>query len=206
MLRSGSALGEGVGPLLVTRKDSPEKPKSDWLVAVPGQYTTAHLLLKLAYPQIDQKKFMVFSDIEDAVIHKKVDAGVLIHENRFTYADKGLKLIADLGGLWEKDQHIPIPLGGIAIKKELPEEVKSDIEGLIRESVQYAMEHPEDSLPFVKGNAQEMDADIMKKHIALYVNPYTVDLGENGIAAVDRMLEVLQRRGEISRSEDSWMI
>lgn len=206
MLRSGSALGEGVGPLLVVKGERPEKPSTEWSVAIPGKFTTAHLLLKLAFPEITVKECMIFSEIERAVIEEKVDAGVLIHENRFTYHEKGLSLIADLGELWEQKQAVPIPLGGIAIKRTLDDKVKKDIEALVRQSVEYAFQHPEDSLPFVKKNAQEMDPVVMQKHIALYVNPYTVDLGEKGVNAVNRMLNVLKNQSSIPAATENWLV
>lgn len=206
MLLSGSALGEGVGPLLIVNGPIPTKPESEWRVAVPGEYTTANLLLQLAYPEIQNKHYMLFSDIEEALIRKEYDAGVIIHENRFTYMNKGLGLVADLGDHWEKTQQLPIPLGGIAIRRSLPEDLKERIQKWIQASTAYAFKYPMHSLPFVKDHAQAMDADIMKKHIELYVNPYTLDLGTRGILAVDRMLNILQEQGAISKVFHPWHV
>ena len=206
MLPSGSALGEGVGPLLVVKGQGPEKPLKDWTVAIPGKFTTAHLLLRLAFPEIVKKQFLIFSDIENAVVKGKVDAGVLIHENRFTYAKKGLSLIADLGEKWESTQNVPIPLGGIAIRRSLPEKLKAEIGTLVSQSTSYAFEHPEYTMPFVKQNAQEMDPEVMRKHIALYVNKFTIDLGTKGGKAVNSMLNQIAQQDKTIEIVHPWLV
>lgn len=206
MLSSGSALGEGVGPLLITRDPAPSKPMSEWHVALPGKYTTAHFLLKLAYPEIQRKTFLLFSEIENAVLDGSYDAGVIIHENRFTYADRGLLKKDDLGEKWEEEQLLPIPLGGIAIRRDLPQDVKRKVDLLVRRSTEYAFRYPQHSLPFVKANAQEMDPEVMRKHIELYVNPYTLDLGTKGKMAVERMLQLMSATGQTPEPTLPWMV
>lgn len=196
-LSSGSALGFGCGPLLITHsKDIQEKfledknYRSSLNVLIPGELTTAHLLLKKFYPEIKNKTSAIFSDIEDLLLEKKFDAGLIIHENRFTYHQKGLIKIVDLGELWEHSTGLPIPLGGIMAKKSLGEEVILQIDELIKQSVLYAFSHPEEVMPFVKKNAQEMDENVMRQHIQLYVNDYSIDLGEKGKKAVDFLCSV----------------
>lgn len=191
-LNSGSALGFGCGPLLITHsKEIWEKFLEDknfrasLSVLIPGELTTAHLLLKKFYPEIQNKTAVIFSEIEDLLLAKKFDAGLIIHENRFTYQQKGLLKIADLGEMWERLTGLPIPLGGIMAKKSLGQEVIQQIEYLIQQSVLYAFSHYEDVMPFVKKNAQEMDEHVMRQHIQLYVNDYSIDLGEKGRRAVD---------------------
>jgi len=191
LLNSGSALGFNCGPLLVKKKSSEFNPETA-LVAIPGKYTTANFLLSIAYPQLKNKNEFLFSDIEGAVLSGKVDAGLLIHENRFTYEDKGLEKIADLGEYWENLIHAPIPLGGIVASRKLDTETQKLIQQLIRESVEYAFKHPESSMDFVKQNAQEMSYEVMKKHIALYVNDFSIDLGETGRKAIHLMLDKAQ--------------
>lgn len=185
LLRSGSALGFNCGPLLIKSKKVNKKLKEDWLVAIPGELTTANFLFSMAYPEIKNKKVMLFSEIEDAVLTGEVDAGLIIHESRFTYQDKGLEKLADLGEFWENLIHAPIPLGGIVMKRNLNSELQQKVNALIRKSVEYAFAHPKASMPYVRAHAQEMSEEVMKKHIALYVNAFSVDLGEQGKQAVE---------------------
>lgn len=185
LLRSGSALGFNCGPLLIKSKEQSQKPKDEWKVAIPGELTTANFLLSIAFPEIKNKKVMLFSEIEDAVLDGEVDAGLIIHESRFTYQEKGLEKIADLGEYWENLIHAPIPLGGIVIKRELSPELQQQVNSLIRKSVEFAFSNPESSMPYVRAHAQEMSEEVMKKHIALYVNAFSVDLGEQGKQAVE---------------------
>jgi 1,4-dihydroxy-6-naphthoate synthase len=187
LLRSGSALGFNCGPLLVARKQISDPEKQLSSVAIPGKLTTANFLLSLALPSIKDKREYLFSHIEDAVLKGEVDAGLIIHENRFTYGEKGLVKVMDLGEYWETLIHAPIPLGGIAIKREMDEALRSKINRLVRNSVEYAFAHPLASMPYVREHAQAMDPEVMKKHIDLYVNGYSVDLGETGIRAVELM-------------------
>jgi 1,4-dihydroxy-6-naphthoate synthase len=185
LLRSGSALGFNCGPLLIqdarcTMKDLNSNSK----IAIPGKLTTANLLLSIAYPNLTNKVEYLFSDIENAVLSGEVDAGLIIHENRFTYQDRGLKKIMDLGEFWDSLIHAPIPLGGIVIKRNLSNDLQQKVNRLIKKSVGYAFENPESSMDYVKAHAQEMSEEVIKKHIALYVNNFSIDLGETGINAV----------------------
>ncbi len=185
LLRAGSALGFNCGPLLiqdVRRKiqDLAENSK----IAIPGKLTTANFLLSLAYPYLKNKIEYVFSDIENAILSGEVDAGLIIHENRFTYEEKGLKKIIDLGEFWESLIHAPIPLGGIVIKRSFDAEAQQKINRLIKKSVEFAFANPQSCMPYVKAHAQEMSVEVMKKHINLYVNNFSIDLGETGTNAV----------------------
>jgi 1,4-dihydroxy-6-naphthoate synthase len=185
LLRSGSALGFNCGPLLIqdarrTMKDLNSNSK----IAIPGKLTTANLLLSIAYPNLTNKVEYLFSDIENAVLSGEVDAGLIIHENRFTYQDRGLKKIMDLGEFWDSLIHAPIPLGGIVIKRNLSNDLQQKVNRLIKKSVGFAFANPESSMAYVKEHAQEMSEEVMKKHIALYVNNFSIDLGETGINAV----------------------
>lgn len=189
LLNSGSALGFNCGPLLV--KDSKTKIENMDMasIAIPGKYTTANFLLSLAFPKAINKKELLFSDIEDAVLSHKVDAGLLIHENRFTYQEKSLEKIIDLGEFWESLIHAPIPLGGIVVKRNVDVKLQKIIDSLIKQSVEYAFANPESCMNFVKQHAQEMNEDVMKKHIALYVNQFSVDLGEIGKNAIQLLFD-----------------
>lgn len=187
LLRAGSALGFNCGPLLVENGKWDINHLEEMKVAIPGKMTTANFLLSLAYPQLKNKIEFVFSDIEDAVLHGDVDAGLIIHENRFTYEQKGLKKVRDLGEYWDSQIHAPIPLGGIVIRRNLDPELQQKVNRLIRKSVEYAFANPQSSMPYVKEHAQAMSEEVMKKHIALYVNDFSVDLGQKGIEAVELM-------------------
>ena len=192
LLNSGSALGFGCGPLLVSRNDVSLKsmPVNEWRVAIPGKYTTANFLLSLAYPDIQFKTEMIFSDIETSVINGNVDAGLLIHENRFTFEQKGLKKILDLGEFWEGMISAPIPLGGIVMKRNFAVNQVRMVDELIRKSVEFAFAHPDSCMDFVKQHAQEMDEEVMRKHIDLYVNRFSVDLGDLGWRAIQLMFQM----------------
>src|ERR1700712_3228977 len=190
LMDAGSALGFGVGPLLIC-KDDPEKlisnlksNASNLKIGIPGKYTTANFLLGTAFPNATNKIELVFSDIEDAVLEGRVDVGLIIHENRFTYQDKGLKKIIDLGDYWEKQTGCAIPLGGIVANRRLPLEVQHKINRVIRRSVEFAFENPKSGLEFIRAHAQEMSEEVMYKHIELYVNKFSVDLGVEGKKAI----------------------
>ena len=189
LLNSGSALGQNCGPLLISKNDHTLKDVDNLTIAVPGEFTTANFLLKFAFPKISSKKIILFSDIEKAVLDEKVDAGVIIHESRFTYAEKGLKKIADLGEYWERVTKQPIPLGGIVAKKNLPEETIFLFNKLIKQSVEFAFANPESSKDFIKANAQELDDEVIKKHIDLYVNKFSLSLGRKGKIAINTFFE-----------------
>ena len=188
LLTSGSALGNGVGPLLISKNIFSDPEKQIKSVAIPGKNTTAYYLFKIFYPELTTVKEMVFSDIENAVLDGHVDAGVIIHENRFTYEAKGLVKISDLGDLWQKKTGEPIPLGGIVIRRNLSALTKQRVNNLLRESIKYAFANPEASSNYVKSHAQEMSDDVRKKHIQLYVNEFSLDLGVKGRAAILKFL------------------
>jgi len=193
VLNSGSALGKGVGPLLVSNKILDYRSLEDATIAIPGENTTAHLLFSLAYPNVKKKKYMVFHEIENAILNGIVDAGVIIHENRFTYEQKGLKKIMDLGEYWEQQLQIPIPLGGIVAHHRLSENTRLQVDQLIRKSVEYAFEKYPLISEYVQLYAQEMEQEVMKQHIDLYVNNYSINLGAEGRAAIEKLLEVARK-------------
>lgn len=188
LLRAGSALGFNCGPLLV-HSAKHKLDLENMTVAIPGKYTTANLLLSIAFPHLKNKVEYVFSEIEDAVLNGKVDAGLIIHENRFTYKEKGLEKIMDLGEYWDALIHAPIPLGGIVMKRDLGDELHQKVNRLIRKSVEFAFADPQSCMDYVKAHAQEMSEEVMKKHIALYVNDFSIDLGEKGINAVKLLFD-----------------
>jgi 1,4-dihydroxy-6-naphthoate synthase len=200
LLNAGSALGNNCGPLLIA--NSLFSITSETKIAIPGKYTTANFLLSLAFPEATNKVEMVFSEIEDAVLLGNVDAGLIIHENRFTYEQKGLKKIIDLGEYWEKLTQAPIPLGGIVVKREHSVDLKRTIDRVLGKSVEYAFANPKSSLNFVKAHAQEMSEEVMYKHIDLYVNNYSVDLGVEGKRAVKLLFDKAQRAGVINKIEE----
>lgn len=195
LLKSGSALGFNCGPLVISKKEKKDPEREIKSIAIPGKLTTANFLLSIAYPKLQNKTVMVFNEIEDAVLTGKVDAGLIIHENRFTYEQKGLKKVRDLGEFWDELIKAPIPLGGIVASKQLDEQARRDIEDLIKKSVQYAFADPESSMPYVRAHAQEMSEEVMKKHIALYVNEFSVDLGEVGTKAVNLLFDKAKEVG-----------
>jgi len=192
LLGSGSALGKGVGPLLITRKAA--LPTIDEItnssIALPGRNTTANLLFSFAYPAAKRKEFMIFSAIEDAVVTAKTDLGVIIHENRFTYQQKGLYKVADLGEYWESKMNAPIPLGGIAIKRNIDPVIAQKVNRLIRKSLDHAYASYPVLTDYIKDHSQEMSEDVMRQHIELYVNNYSFDLGEDGRKAINTLHRV----------------
>ncbi|HEY0666790.1 MAG TPA: 1,4-dihydroxy-6-naphthoate synthase [Sphingobacteriaceae bacterium] len=202
LLDSGSALGFGVGPLLISKNEISDVQNSisDLKVGIPGKLTTANFLFSLAFPQSKNKAEMVFSEIEPALLDDNIDLGLIIHENRFTYQEKGLKKVMDLGEYWEKLTNSPIPLGGIMINRNLPEDVKLKVNRLIKESVEYAFANPKSSLDFIRSHSQEMSEEVMYKHIELYVNKYSVNLGEDGRKAVKTLFSKALNAGVIPSS------
>lgn len=195
VLQSGSALGRNCGPLLISKKKYDFNGINDLCIAIPGKYTTANLLLSIFSPQAKNKTEMIFSDIEDAVLSGSVDAGLIIHENRFTYHEKGLLRIADMGELWEQNFHAPIPLGCIAVRRNLAELEKKMIEEAIFESVGYAFENPEASRQYVQQHSQEMSEEVQQQHIKLYVNDFSIDLGEEGKEAIQKLFAEGKKSG-----------
>jgi 1,4-dihydroxy-6-naphthoate synthase len=206
LLHSGSALGFNCGPLLIQHSKHKIKNFETAVIAIPGKYTSANFLLSLAYPQAKNKIELLFSDIENAVIHQNVDAGLIIHENRFTYQNKGLEKIIDLGEFWESLIKSPIPLGGISVKKNLNHQLQQTIDLLIKQSVEFAFENPESSMPFVKQNSQEMSEEVMKKHIELYVNDFSINLGELGKNAIHLLFDKAKEVGLIETVPSNFFV
>jgi len=184
LLRSGSALGFNCGPLLIQNSKFKIQNLDDARIAIPGKNTTANFLLSLAYPNAKNKTEVLFSDIEQGVLDGKYDAGLIIHESRFTYEQKGLKKIIDLGEFWESLIHAPIPLGGIVARRSFDNDLLQKTNRVIRKSVEYAFANTPDVMPYVKAHAQEMSEEVMRKHIELYVNDFSIDLGIKGKESV----------------------
>jgi 1,4-dihydroxy-6-naphthoate synthase len=203
LLDAGSALGFGVGPLLICKNESLinsdelKNENSSLTVAIPGELTTANFLLGIAFPNLLNKQVMVFSEIQNALLNDTIDLGLIIHENRFTYTAKGLHKIVDLGSYWEDLTGCAIPLGGIVINRNVDREVQLKVNRLIRKSVEFAFKNPKSGVSFISAHAQEMDEDVMYKHIDLYVNKYSVDLGIEGKKAIDILFKMAQERGII---------
>ena len=187
LLDSGGALGHGNGPLLVAAREVDRTDKS-LRVAIPGEHTTAYLLLSKFFPHLTCTESCLFSEIAPQVAAGHFDAGVLIHEGRFTYEKYGLRLMADLGRMWEEATGLPLPLGAIVVSCKLPEALQREIERLIRASVEYALAHPEASADFVRAHARELDPAVTAQHIRLFVNEYSLSMGEKGRRAVGELL------------------
>lgn len=195
---SGSALGDHVGPLLISKEKKLDLNNPELKIAIPGKFTTANFIFSLAYPHLKNKKEILFSEIEDAIIQEQVDLGVVIHETRFTYHERGLNKVEDLGNWWFNQYNTPIPLGAIAINRKLDKELMITINELIKESVEYAFKNPSASLDFVKEHAQDMREDIIYNHIKLYVNSFTFDLREKGKKAIRTMFKAAIDHGLIN--------
>jgi len=189
ILNAGSALGHANGPLLVSKNKIYFDEVEDLHIAIPGVNTTANLLLTIAFPDIKKKTEYLFSDIEDVVLSGETDAGLLIHENRFTYEAKGLKKIVDLGTWWEEQTNLPIPLGGIMVKRSLPQAIKEAINRVLFNSISYAMEHPTVAMDFIRQHAQSIKDEVIQKHIHLYVNNFSLELGDKGRQAIEKFFE-----------------
>lgn len=189
LLDSGSALGNNCGPLLIAREPIPRDQIPSLHIAIPGKYTTANFLLGLAFPEATYKTPLLFSDIEEAVLEGSVDAGLIIHENRFTYESKGLVKLIDLGEYWETQTQMPIPLGGIVVRRALDPDLQHKVNRVLRRSVDFALDNPRQTLSYVRCHAQEMDEAVMFQHIGLYVNDYSRSLGQRGRAAVQLLFD-----------------
>jgi len=200
LLDSGSALGFGNGPLIVCAENYALKDLPKLRIAIPGEYTTAHMLFRIAVPGAKKKEFMMFSKIEDAILSGEVDAGVIIHENRFTYEKKGLKKILDLGQYWEELTGLPIPLGGIIARKGLGYNFISKLNRIMFNSVDHAMKNPSEAMPFVREHAQAMDDEVIRKHIQLYVNEYTRSIGTGGKVALTMLQQIAMEKGLMRES------
>jgi 1,4-dihydroxy-6-naphthoate synthase len=192
LLDAGSALGNNCGPLLIAQKPLTEAEVNAARIAIPGKMTTANFLLSMAFPAAKNKTEVLFSDVENAVLENRADAGLIIHENRFTYQQKGLVKIMDLGEHWEQTTGLPIPLGGIVVHRSLPVDDQAKINRVMRRSVEYAFAHPVEVMPFVRAHAQAMEDAVMQAHIDLYVSQFTVDLGTRGRAAILEMFRIAE--------------
>jgi 1,4-dihydroxy-6-naphthoate synthase len=188
LLRSGAALGRGVGPLVVARQAGSLEDAAAGRIAVPGRETTAFLLLRLAAPALEDVVELRYDRILDAVVAGEVDAGLIIHESRFTYREHGLVAVADLGEWWESETGLPVPLAGIFARGDLEPELADEAESAIRASVEYAFANPEASRDYVRSLSHEMSDEVCAAHIALYVNEHSVEIGDEGLAAIDRLL------------------
>ncbi len=205
LLNAGSALGKGVGPLLIT--DSQQEITNEEInqasIALPGANTTANLLFSFAYPEAKDKRFMLFSAIEEALVNKETDLGVIIHENRFTYQQKGLRKVKDLGEYWEERMELPLPLGGIAINQWVKRSLALKVNELIRKSLDFAFKNHPLIPDYVKQHSQEMSEDVMRQHIDLYVNNYSLDLGDEGKLAIESLYQVfLELNNQEADDED----
>jgi 1,4-dihydroxy-6-naphthoate synthase len=195
ILDSGSALGRKNGPLLISKKMIRPEELKDNLIAIPGKYTTASLLLNIAWPDAVKKKEYIFSDITRAILDGEVDAGLIIHETRFTYHRKGLHKIADMGEYWEKLTTLPVPLGTIVIKRSIPEETALKVNRVLKRSLEQAYRDSIAAFDFVVSNAREMDRNVMNSHIKLFVNEFTAELGQEGRAAIQKLFTLGQSVG-----------
>jgi 1,4-dihydroxy-6-naphthoate synthase len=207
LLHSGSALGKGVGPLLVCKKENAVLfENNEWRermkVCIPGKNTTANLLLSLSFPEINNKIEVVFSEIEQAVLNSEFDAGLIIHESRFTYQSKGLHKLIDLGDWWETNMNAMIPLGGIVVKRNIDKTVASAIDSLIQESIRFAWKNYPALSDYVTCHAQEMEEEVMRQHINLYVNKFSEDLGEEGSKAIYKMFEKAVAIGVLEKEKN----
>ena len=200
LLRSGGALGRGCGPLVVARQATTLERLRGGVIAIPGELTTANLLLQLHGTGYDRLKILPFDQIMTAVANGSVDAGLIIHESRFTFADHGLVAIEDLGAWWENLTGLPIPLGGILARRDLGRAVIEEMERAISASVRYAFAHPQQARAYIRSHAQELDDAVIDQHINLYVNNFSLDLGEEGLAAVHELLHRATAAGIIPAS------
>ena len=198
VLNSGSALGKGVGPLLISKKPVDFEEVENYTIAIPGENTTAHLLFSLAFPNARNKVFKRYDEIEDAVLNSDKILGVIIHENRFTYMNKGLHKIVDLGNYWEEKTSLPIPLGGIVGKRSIKPRILNDVDSLIKKSIEYSFSNYPFISDYIKKHSQEMEEEVMKKHIDLYVNNFSLGLGADGQNAIKQLMRIYQNTRETS--------
>lgn len=205
LLNAGSALGFRVGPLLI-RNSEIRNQNSELRVGIPGRLTTANFLLSIAYPELKNKVEMVFSEIEGALLSREIDLGLIIHENRFTYESKGLIKVKDLGEYWEETSGAAIPLGGIVVSRKLDEATQMKIDRVLRRSIEFAFANRKSSYDFVRAHSQEMSEEVMYKHIDLYVNQYSVDLGDEGIKAVRTLFNKAVEQGVIEYYESDFLV
>lgn len=194
ILDSGSALGYRNGPLLISKTKKDTRGIDDFRIAIPGINTTANLLFSIAWPGAKNKREYLFSDIDRAILDDEVDAGLIIHETRFTYQRKGLHSLADMGEYWENLTGLPIPLGAIVVKRDLPDDIKMKVNRIVRRSLEYAYHDSFASYDFVSENAREMDSTVMNNHIKLFVNEFSIDLGSKGKMAVNELFRIASEK------------
>ena len=197
LLDAGSALGYNCGPLLISKNKFSNDELTEKSIAIPGKFTTANFLLSIAFPTANARKEVLFSEIEQLVLTNQMDAGLIIHENRFTYHERGLNKIMDLGEFWQEKTKLPIPLGGIVASRKLDPETIHTINRVLKRSVEYAFENPKSSEQYVRQHAQEMSYEVMQKHIDLYVNDFSIDLGKEGRRAITYLFEMALKQGII---------
>ncbi len=204
VLNSGSALGTGVGPLLIAKNTIPKNEIDNCIIAIPGEHTTAHMLFNLAFPLAKNKIFIRYDEVEKFVLQSTTNniGGVIIHENRFTYEQKGLSKIIDLGEFWEQETGFAIPLGGIVARRQIDNLLLRKVNSLIRQSIEYAFTNYPLISSYVKRHAQEMDEEILRKHIELYVNDYTISLQPEGRNAVLEFLKVYQSINKLKKNSE----
>ncbi len=201
MLRSGAAMGKGCGPLVVSKKYRQIEDLKGKRIAVPGRLTTAFLLLQLVAPYLKEQVIeMPFDRIVNAVRNDEVDAGLIIHESRFTFQAAGLQQVADLGEWWERETGMIIPLGGIIARRSLGGVLIHAIEKLVRNSLEYAFKNSAAPKSYIKKHSQEIQDSVIEQHIALYVNSYSLDIGDDGINAIERLFRMAEEKGIIGRS------
>lgn len=206
LLSSGGALGFNNGPMLISKREISIDHINDLKIGIPGFNTTANLLLSIAFPEAKNKKEYLFSDLETAILNNEIDAGLIIHESRFTYKDKGLIKIIDLGEYWEQDCGLPLPLGGIAINKKHDIETALKVTRIIRRSIEFANKNPESSLEYMRKYAQEIEPGVMKKHVELYVNEYSLDFGRLGMDSINHLFTRAVKQGLIERNSANLFI
>ncbi len=204
ILNAGSALGFRNGPLVVSKRRIYPDELFDALIAIPGEMTTANFLLQNFYPDARKKRTYLFSEIEEAVLSDEADAGLLIHESRFTYLSKGLKLVDDLGEKWEDACHLPVPLGCIVALREMGDELTTQVEKHIRESIQFAFQNPRVPLDWIKKFSRELSDEVIHQHIDLYVNSFSLELGEEGREAVNFLYEQGLKSGVFNITDKEW--
>jgi len=197
ILDAGSALGHRNGPILISKRRIGIDELSKLKIAIPGKYTTANLLFSIAWPEVVNKTEYLFSKIEDALLNEEVDAGLIIHETRFTYYKRGLHKLADMGEYWEGLTGLPVPLGAIVIKRDIPDDIAMKVNRVVRRSLEYAYKDSFASYDFVSGNAREMDSTVMNNHIKLFVNEYTLDLGNKGREAIMELFRIARQKDVI---------
>lgn len=211
LLNAGSALGFGVGPLLIRNSEfriqnSELGMDSELKVGIPGRLTTANFLLSIAYPELKNKVEMVFSDIEGALLNGEIDLGLIIHENRFTYESRGLQKVRDLGEYWEELSGAAIPLGGIVVSRKFDDTTQMKIDRVLKRSIEFAFANRKSSYDFVRAHSQEMSEEVMYKHIDLYVNEYSIDLGAEGIKAIHTLFDKAVEQGVIEKYESDFLV